>query len=80
MEAIKIWFWVSSIFLAAVLFKPVKKSIFVQRVRKAERKSKKDLTEEERAKINKNTTRVTVIIVTIFSILFNSIIMGKYFK
>ena len=80
MDAISVWFGISSIFLAFVLFKPVNKSIYVQRVRKAERKHKRDLTEEERKELKKKTIPVTTIIVITFSILFNSVVMGKYFK
>ena len=80
MDAISVWFGISSIFLAFVLFKPVNKLIYVQRVRKAERKHKRDLTEEERKELKKKTIPVTAIIVITFSILFNSVVMGKYFK
>jgi hypothetical protein len=44
---------ISSIILAAILFRPTRKFIFVQRVRKAERKLKRELTEEERKEIEK---------------------------
>jgi len=80
LDAISVWFGISTIFLAFVLFKPVNKSIFVQRVRKAERKLKRDLTEEEREVHKKKSVPITAIIVLTFAILFNSVIMGKYFK
>jgi hypothetical protein len=80
LDAISVWFGISSIFLAFVLFKPANKFIFVQRVRKAERKLKRDLTEEEREDHKKKSVPITAIIVITFAILFNSVIMGKYFK
>ncbi len=80
MDAISVWFGISSIFLAFVLFKPVNKSIYIQRVRRAEAKLKRDLTETERKEIEKRTTPITAVIVIVFAILFNSVIMGKYFK
>lgn len=80
MDATIAWYWISSIFLAIILFKPVKKLIFVKRVRKAERKLKRDLTEEERDDLEKRTKPITALIVLIFSLMFNGVLMGKYFK
>ena len=80
MDAISVWFGISSIFLAFVLFKPINKSIYVQRVRRAEAKLKRDMTEQERKDIEKKTVPMSAFIVITFSILFNSVIMGKYFK
>ncbi len=80
MDAISVWFGISSIFLAFVLFKPVNKSIYVQRVRRTEAKLKRDLTEIERKELEKKTAPMTAFIVITFAILFNSVIMGKYFK
>jgi hypothetical protein len=77
---LKGWYWVSSILLAFLLFRPAKKFIFVQRVRKGERKLKRQLTEEEIKDLEKRTTPITAFIVIIFSLLFNSVIMGKYYK
>ena len=80
MDAISVWFGISSIFLAFVLFKPVNKSIYVQRVRRAEAKLKRDMTEIERKDLEKKTVPMSAFIVITFAILFNSVIMGKYFK
>ncbi len=80
MDAIFVWRWVSSIFLAVLLFRPVKKFIFVQKVRKAELKLKRDLTEEERNNIAKRTIPMTAFIVVTFALLFNSVIMDRYYK
>lgn len=80
MDATTAWYWISSIFLAIVIFKPAKKLIFVQRVRKAERKLKRDLSEDERDDLEKRTKPITALIVLIFSLMFNGVLMGKYFK
>lgn len=74
-----VWYWLSSLFLAIVLFRPAKKLIFVQRVRKAERKLKRDLTEEEKNDLEKRTVPMAVIIVLTFSLLFNRVLMGKFY-
>jgi hypothetical protein len=79
MDASRIWFWISSICLAALLFRPAKKMIFAQRVRRCERKIDRQLTEEERQDLEKRTIPMTVFIVVTFSFLFNTVIMTKYF-
>ena len=47
MDAITIWYWVSSIGLAALLYRPVKKSILAQRFKRTAAKLRRPLTEEE---------------------------------
>ena len=79
MEATRIWYWISSIGLALLLFRPAKKLIFTQRVRRNERKMDRQLTEGERQDLEKRTIPITVFIVVTFSFLFNTVIMGKYF-
>ncbi len=73
-----VWYWVSSLFLTMVLFKPAKKFILVQRVNKSVRKLKRELTEEEYAKLEKKTIPMVVVIVLTFSLIFNRILIGKY--
>jgi len=73
-----VWYWLSSILLAFILYRPVKKIIFVGRVRRLEKKLKRASTEEERRFIEKKTVYIVTIIVITFSFLFNKIIMGKY--
>lgn len=74
-----IWYLLSSIILAAVLFRPTRKFIFVQKVRKAERKLKRDLTEEERKDIEKKIIPTIAFIVVTFAFIFNKIIIYNYF-
>ena len=74
-----IWYLISSIILAAALFRPTRKFIFVQRVRKAERKLKRDLTEEERKEIEKKIIPMTAFIVVTFAFIFNKILIFNYF-
>jgi hypothetical protein len=75
----RIWYVISSIILAALLFRPVKKLIFVQRIRRAEAKLKRALTEGERKEIEKKTVPLAAIITLTFAFLFNGMIMGKYY-
>jgi len=74
-----IWYWLSSMILAALLYRPVKKIIYVGRVRKFERRVKRESTEEERMAIEKKTIPIVVVLVITFAFLFNKIVMGKYF-
>jgi len=70
---------ISSILMAAILFRPVKKLIFVQKVRKAERKLKRDLTEEEKKEAEKKIIPLTAFIVVTFAFIFNKIIISQSF-
>ena len=79
MEAIKIWYWISSIGLAALLFRPAKKFIISQRLSRTARKLDRQLTEDEIKDLEKRTIPVAALIVITFSFLFNSVIMNKYF-
>ena len=69
----------SSLILAALLYKPVKNVIYVGRVRKLERKLKRESTEEERKAIEKKTVPLVVVLVVTFSFLFAKVLIGKYF-
>jgi len=79
MDGMRIWYWISSIGLAALLFRPAKKVILSQRVRRTERKLNRQLTEDERKDLEKRTIPMAVFIVVTFSFLFNTVIMNKYF-
>ena len=79
MDAMTIWYWISSIGLAALLYRPANKVIFSQRVRRIERKLDRPLAEDEIADLKKRTVPMTVFIVVTFSFLFNSAIIIKYF-
>ena len=80
LDLIVVWRWTSTIFLAAFLFRPVKKFILVQRVNKSEQKLKRSLTEEEIKELERRTIPMIAIIVITFSMLFNSVIMDKFYK
>ena len=79
MDAMTIWYWVSSIGLAALLFRPAKKFILVQRLTRTTRKLKRQLTEDEIRDLEKKTIPMAALIVVTFSFLFNTVIMKKYF-
>jgi hypothetical protein len=66
MDAMTIWYWVSSIGLAALLFRTTAKF-------------KRQLTEDEIQDLEKRTIPMTAFIVVTFSFLFNSAIINKYF-
>jgi hypothetical protein len=80
LDMIVVWRWVSTIFLAVLLFKPVKKFIMAQKVAKAERKLKRALTEEEIKEIDRRTIPMIAIIVLTFSMFFNNVVMNKFYK
>lgn len=65
--------------LAALLFRPVRKFIFVTRVRKLERQMKRESTEQEQEAIKKKIIPLTAVIVVTFSMLFNFVLIGKAF-
>jgi hypothetical protein len=79
MDAMTIWYWVSSIGLGALLFRPAKKFILSQRLTRTTRKLDRQLTEDEIRDLEKKTIPMAALIVVTFSFLFNSVIMSKYF-
>lgn len=79
MDGLTIWYWISSVGLAALLYRPAKKFIFVQRLKRTERKIDRQLTEDEIQDLDKRTIPMTVLIVLTFSFLFNSVIISKYY-
>ena len=79
MDAMTIWYWISSIILGAILFRPAKKFILIQRLKRTTAKLKRQLTEDEVQDLEKRTIPMVAVIVITFSFLFNSVIMNKYF-
>jgi hypothetical protein len=65
--------------MSLLLYRPIKKFIFVSRVRRAERKLNRAATEEEKKEIEKRSIPVTVFIVVTFSFVFNRVLIGKTF-
>jgi len=76
---LQIWFWVSTLILAGLLFRPVRKFMFVTRVRKLERKLNRKTTEQEQEEIKRKIIPLTAVIVVTFSMLFNFVLIGKAF-
>ncbi len=74
-----LWYWVTTLVLAAVLYKPVKRVIVTGRIRKFERKLQREATGEEMEAIEKKAIPLVVVIVMTFSFLFNKVLMGKFF-
>ncbi len=75
-----IWYNVSIIVLAFLLYRPTKKIILAGRINRAARKLGRDLTEEESKDIEKKTFPLIVAIVILFSLLFNYMLSGKLFN
>jgi hypothetical protein len=73
------WFWATTVVLAVLLYRPVKRVIYVGRVRTFERKAKRAATDEEQRTIEKKTVPLVVVLVVTFSFLFNRVLMAEYF-
>ena len=67
-----IWFWATTGVLATLLFFPVRKLIWVSRVRRLERKNKRPSTPEEKEQLRNRSRIIAGIIAITFSFLFNS--------
>ena len=71
-----VYFVGSVLLLAVLLFYPVSKLIWVLSVRRLERKTERKLSEEEIAGQLRRARVLTVLIVVIFSFLFNAHLIG----
>jgi len=58
---------------------PVKRFILAQRINKAERKEKRQLTEEEKQLLEKRTIPMTVFLVMTFALVFNNVLFNKFY-
>jgi hypothetical protein len=65
------YYWLSVAVLAAVLFWPASKMIWVLSVRRLERKRGQALAEAERAGQRNRARLIAIIVCTVFSALFN---------
>jgi len=74
-----VWFWATTVLLAALLYRPVKRVIRAGRVRTLERKAKRAATDEEQRTIEKKTVPLVVVLVVTFAFLFNRVLMARYF-
>ena len=74
-----VWFWISTLLLAALLFRPVQKVIVVGRIRKLERTLKRASTPEEKEAIRKKAIPLVAVIVITFSYIFNKILIGRFY-
>lgn len=71
-----VFFTLSVVVLAALLFVPVTKLVWVLSVRRLERKTGTALDETERAGQLRRARLVTLILVILFSMLFNLSMLG----
>lgn len=74
-----VWYWISTLLLAALLFRPVQKVIVGGRIRKLERTEKRESTPEEREAIKKKAIPLVAVIVVTFAYIFNKILIGKFY-
>ncbi len=65
------YYWLSVVVLAALLFWPASKMIWVLSVRRLERKRGQPLTESERAGQRNRAGLIAIVVCTVFSALFN---------
>lgn len=71
-----VFFTLSVVILAALLFLPVTRLVWVLSVRRLERKTGTTLDETERAGQLRRARLVTLILVILFSLLFNLAMLG----
>lgn len=69
------WFWGTTAVLAAALYFPVYRIIWVMRVRRLERKLERQSTGEERENLRRNTRLISAVIVICFAYLFNKVLL-----
>ncbi len=74
-----LWYWLSTLVLATLLFKPVEKLIVIPRIRKVEKKLNRELTAEEREGIKRKAIPLVAVIVMTFAFLFNKVVMGRFY-
>ena len=66
-----LWYWVSSLILAGLLYYPASRVVWVLRIRRLERRLKRTTTEEERLRERRKANMVAGFIVITFAFLFN---------
>ncbi len=66
-----IWYWGSTVLLAALLFVPVSRMIWVMQVRRLERKLGRESTTEERARQRRTARVIGAFIAVTFAFLYN---------
>ena len=71
-----VWYWGSVIVLAALLFVPVRQLVWVMSVRRFERRTKRQLSDEERVGQRSRASFLALIVAIVFSALFNYQILG----
>lgn len=65
-----LWFWGISLALAAALFYPIRKMIWVLRVRRLERKQERKSTEEEQQAERKKAQLTAGLIAIVFALIY----------
>ncbi len=74
-----LWYWLSTLILAGLLYKPVQRLIVVRRIRKIEKELKRETTPEEREAVKRKAIPLVVVIVMTFAFIFNKVLMGRFY-
>ena len=71
-----IWYWGSSLVLAALLYRPVGKLIWVLSVRRLERKLGRSSEEAERERLRGRSRVIAGFVAVVFALLFTRILLS----
>jgi hypothetical protein len=74
-----LWYWLSTLILATLLYKPVQRAIVVRRVRKLEKALKRETTPEEQEAVKRKAIPLVVAIVMTFAFIFNKVLIGRFY-
>ena len=75
-----LWYGITSFILGIVLFFPLRKIILAMSVNRLARKEKREVTEDEIARVKKRVTVIAAIIAITFAFVYNRVVMFKYFS
>ncbi len=74
-----IWYGLSSFIFGLLLFIPTRKLILAMSINRIQRRTQKELTAEELAKLKKKVTIIAAVVSLTFAFIYNRVLMFKYF-
>ncbi|RMG66914.1 MAG: hypothetical protein D6710_11955 [Nitrospirae bacterium] len=74
-----IWYGISSFVFGLLLFFPTRKLILAMSVNRIQRRTQREITSEELAKLKRKVTIIAAIVSLSFAFLYNRVLMFKYF-